>query len=204
MRDIKRRKNAIDGRQALIDATLLCLANHGYQKSTVRKIAETANVTSGLLKHYFVNKAELMLASYDYFQSSALEVYTAEAEKSGEDPLVALEAFIRSLFYYNNDKGRHQMKIWVCFLELVMTDQNIAKKQAEHYELMIDIYIEFMHKVFLIKNKALDQSEAKELALGVNSIVDGLWLECSLNPDRITSEHALEIALKFIHKNILH
>jgi len=47
-------------RTALLDATIDCLAEEGYAKTTTRRIAERAHVTPGALQHHFSTRAELL------------------------------------------------------------------------------------------------------------------------------------------------
>src|SRR5271155_2174679 len=47
-------------REALLDATIDCLAEEGYAKTTTRRIAERAHVTPGALQHHFSTRAELL------------------------------------------------------------------------------------------------------------------------------------------------
>jgi AcrR family transcriptional regulator len=47
-------------RTALLDAAVDCLAEEGYAKTTKRRIAERAGVSSGALQHHFASKAELL------------------------------------------------------------------------------------------------------------------------------------------------
>src|ERR1039458_7346061 len=47
-------------RAALLDATVDCLAEEGYAKTTTRRIAERAGVTPGALQHHCATRAELL------------------------------------------------------------------------------------------------------------------------------------------------
>jgi AcrR family transcriptional regulator len=47
-------------RMALLDASIECLVEEGYAKTTTRRIAERAGVTPGALQHHFASKAELL------------------------------------------------------------------------------------------------------------------------------------------------
>ena len=47
-------------RRALLDATIDCLAEEGYAKTTTRRVAERAGVTPGALQHHFATRAELL------------------------------------------------------------------------------------------------------------------------------------------------
>ena len=47
-------------RTALLDATIDCVVEEGYSRTTTRRIAERAGVTPGALQHHFATKAELV------------------------------------------------------------------------------------------------------------------------------------------------
>ena len=194
--------NRTRGRQRLIDATLQCLAEHGYHGSSVRKIAESAGVTAGLLKYYFDGKAELMVESYRHFKRSAFMVYMFDAANAGPDPARRLEAFVRSIFIFNADADRRQMKIWVSFLEPVITNPQVSTVQSEIYELFVQELSGIVTNVYADRGETLSSNSARKIAIGINSVIDGLWLECSLNPSRMTPEEALEIALDLVGARI--
>jgi AcrR family transcriptional regulator len=50
-------------RQRILAATMRCVAELGYSRTTIRQIARTAGVTSANLYNYFPNKAELVAAA---------------------------------------------------------------------------------------------------------------------------------------------
>lgn len=47
-------------RAALLDATIACLVEEGYARTTTRRVAERAGVTPGALQHHFPSKADLV------------------------------------------------------------------------------------------------------------------------------------------------
>ena len=40
-------------RQAIVDAAMVCFARQGYAQTTIRHIATEANISTGLMYHYF-------------------------------------------------------------------------------------------------------------------------------------------------------
>ena len=185
------------GRQRLIEAALISLAEHGYHRSSVRKITETAGVTPGLLRHYFDGKAELLVESYRHFKRSALDLHLDEAAKAGTDPIRQLETFTRSILFFN-DVDRKQMNIWVSFLESVITNTRISAVQAENYDRSIGALSVWITRIHAGRGEHLSPDQVRRLAIGVYSVIDGVWLECSLDPLRMTPEEALNIALDMI------
>ena len=163
----------------------------------MRKITETAGVTPGLLRYYFDGKADLLAEAYSHFRRSALNVYLDEAAAVGADPVEQLKAFTRSCLFFNA-ANTEQMKIWVSFLESVITDPNISAAQAAIHDRFIDAVSVWVTRICADRGESLTPDQARRLAIGVFSVIDGVWLECSLNPTRMTSDEALEIALDMI------
>lgn len=187
----------VSGHQRLVEATLSSLAKHGYRRTTVQRIAEIAGVTPGLVTHYFDGKDELLFEAYRHFTDSALAVYLAEADKAEPDPVGRLGAFVRSILFFDAGNAE-QMRIRAGFVDLVITDPDASAVQAATYERCIREIGNCVVRIRRLRGDSLSADAARKLALGINSVIDGVWLECSLNPSRMTPEEALDIALDMI------
>lgn len=70
-------------RQRIVTATIRCVAELGYSRTTIREIARTAGVTSANLYNYFPNKAELVAAAIAARAEIALPRLRRAAERPG-------------------------------------------------------------------------------------------------------------------------
>jgi TetR/AcrR family transcriptional repressor of bet genes len=52
-------------REALVEATLNCLKQHGHEGVSVRRISAAAGVSIGLINHHFPSKAGLVAEAYE-------------------------------------------------------------------------------------------------------------------------------------------
>ncbi len=191
-------RNRAIQRGNFIEATLVCIAEDGYHGTTVRKIADAAGVSAGLVKHYFSGKDELVAESYRHIAESALKHSIFESAKAGSDPEKRLAAFVRAFFFPAESSDRRQMRIWVSFWGLVITDATVAKVQAETYLLYRQELSKLINEVNSAKGIELSEDIVHGIAMGVNAIVDGLWLECCINPEILNPSEATRIALEFI------
>ena len=189
---------ASPGRQRLIEATLDSLAENGYRGSSVRRITTTAGVSLGLVQHHFNGRDGLIRASYRHFRQSAVMAYIAEAKNAGPDPARRLEAFARTILLRRADAGRKLMKTWISFLEPVISDPEVSAIQSEVYDIYVQELSQCVEQMFANRGEPLDPEAVRKLAIGIYSLLDGLWLECALNPSRMTPDEALEIALDLI------
>ena len=188
-------------RQRLIDAALECLAAGGYQNTSVRTITKVAGVTPGLLRYYFEDKSSLMLEAFRQFKGEALAVYLQAAADAGPEPAAQLEAFTQSVLFFNV-ADRNRMNMWLSFQELVVTDEEVAAAQAAIYDHFLEALAGWIADIHAGRGEELEPAAVRKLAIGVNSVIDGVCLECSLNPSRMTPGEALEIALDMIGKRL--
>ncbi|MGB3476663.1 MAG: TetR/AcrR family transcriptional regulator [Mycobacterium sp.] len=70
-------------RQRIIAATIACVAELGYARTTIRQIASTAGVTSANIYNYFPNKAELVAAAIAARAEIALPRLRRAAQRPG-------------------------------------------------------------------------------------------------------------------------
>lgn len=182
--------NATDGRSRLLEAALSCIADDGYQGTTVRKIAERAQVTAGLVRHHFAGKDALLVETYRHINQRALARMADAVQACDNDVGRALDTAIRA-FFPEDLRNPHQMRIMVVFWGLVLTSPEIAKIQKETNAAFQ------VHLVQLIERYLAPRDDAAEVANGIIAIADGLWLECCLNPGRMTPEQAVNIAIRF-------
>lgn len=60
-----------------------CVAEVGYSRATIRRIASDAQMTSGSLYHYFPNKTELIEATFNEVAELINERFRAAARRDG-------------------------------------------------------------------------------------------------------------------------
>jgi AcrR family transcriptional regulator len=68
-------------RETLINATLVCLTELGFSKTTVTEICREAGLTRGALLHHFPAKNDLVVAAYISWLEDKLQRLTAQVNK---------------------------------------------------------------------------------------------------------------------------
>ena len=57
---MKRRQKALARREQIVEAAVRLFAQHGFDGTSTRQIAQEVNITEGLIFHYFPTKADLL------------------------------------------------------------------------------------------------------------------------------------------------
>jgi AcrR family transcriptional regulator len=73
---------------AILDAARAAFAEFGYERSTIRRIAEAAGVDPGLVMHYYGSKQQLFALAAQY---AAVEVPDGSAQEMADSVLAMLE-----------------------------------------------------------------------------------------------------------------
>lgn len=100
-------------RARLIEATITCLARHGYQATTTRRVAEIASVSLGALAHHFPSRLELITGALDEVSHRmylGLPAAVDARSGPGQDPAQVLDA-LWSLF--SGDLFTVWAKVWL-------------------------------------------------------------------------------------------
>ncbi|MDG1996457.1 MAG: TetR family transcriptional regulator C-terminal domain-containing protein [Emcibacteraceae bacterium] len=190
-------KTNSDKKQLFIDATICSLANHGYKGTTVRQIAKYAGLTPGLLTHYYEGKEVLIAESYKYLSQRFLDDFHRSIEGGEKDPIKALRTFFKNIFGPDN-LGSSFLRIWLSFWTLTLTEPSLRKTHKEIQSQYILSIEKLLNAAYKLNDVGKSPKNSHELAIGIMAILDGLWLECCLDPDALSQNDNLKIAYNFV------
>jgi TetR/AcrR family transcriptional regulator, transcriptional repressor of bet genes len=190
-------KSNPDKKQVFIDATVCSLANHGYKGTTVRQIAKYAGLAPGLLTHYYDGKEMLIAESYKYLSQRFLDDFQRSIDDGEKDPIKSLTIFFKNIFKPDN-LGTPFLRVWLSFWTLTLSEPELRithKEIQAHYVLSIE---KLLNAAYSLKNINMSPNDTHELAIGIMALLDGLWLECCLNPDALSQNDNLKILYNFV------
>ncbi|MEZ5758232.1 MAG: TetR family transcriptional regulator C-terminal domain-containing protein [Emcibacteraceae bacterium] len=189
-----------DKKQLFIDATICSLANFGYKRTTVRRIAGYAGVAPGLLTHYFKGKEELIAESYKYFSNLFLEEFKAKIAAMDTNPLNALKVYIESTFA-PDDVDPKYLRVWLAFWAITLSEHDLRIAHKEMYQQYIDAIESILKTAYRQQKFSLKGRDTWSLAIGIYALLDGLWLECCLDPEGFSQRKSLDTAYQFIESS---
>src|SRR5580693_4380266 len=93
-----RREPPVARREALVEATLVCLRRFGHEGMSVRQISAQAGVSAGLINHHFPSITTLVAAAYDTLATSLLHSTRRQAHDLTKSPRERLRRFFEASF----------------------------------------------------------------------------------------------------------
>ncbi|WP_199555200.1 transcriptional regulator BetI [Sandaracinobacteroides hominis] len=178
-------------RQSLIEACAAGLAEDGATGVSVRSICARAGVSPGLLRHYFAGIDELIAATYVHVAAQVSEALATAVEAAGGDPRARLSAYVTGSFA-PPISAPELLATWLAFWSLVKTRPDIAALHRQIYTASLSELEE------LLRAAGAPAAEARTAAIAVTALVDGLWLELSLDAGAFTSADACAMAERWL------
>lgn len=190
-------KNNEDKKQLFIDAAICSLANHGYKGTTVRQIAKYAGVTPGLLTHYYIGKEVLIAESYKYLATQFLDDFQNKINEGMDNPISALRGFFQNIFAPEN-LGKRYLRVWLAFWTLTLTEESLRNTHSDIYKEYTKSLENILRSAYIHNEQDPSKKNLRSLAVGILAMLDGLWLECCLDPDALSKNDNLGIIYEFV------
>ena len=178
------RESAYARRADLIEATAACLAEQGLAGTNVRAICARAGVSPGLLRHYFAGIDDLVAATYQATSDRMDAIFAAAVEGAGESPRARLSAYLTASFRAPVTDPE-LLGAWTAFWALARSDARMAAIHADSYAGYRARLADLL--------AACGAADAERLAILLTAMVDGLWLELSLDATSFGADAAAEM-----------
>ena len=184
-------------RQDLITATLDCISELGLQGATVREVATRAGVTPGLIRHYFSSKDQMLQAAYREVMTGMTSKVADAADKGQSSARARLHDFIVANLTPPVADGR-ALSLWAAFISHVRVDPDFAEIHRESYLAFRSVLEALVADVLTEAGPAADTKRCQELAIAINGVIDGLWLEGTLVGDLFSETPLPGIAVRSV------
>jgi AcrR family transcriptional regulator len=179
-------------RSELTDAAARLIARAGIEAATMRDVAAEAGLTTGALTHYFADKRELMLRT---FQASLERRRALRAGRDPHDPRGALVAALEGALPLDDDRRRHWM-VTIAFCSQAVGDAELAAAQRDAYREFRGHVTELVRRCRLASGRA-----SSRLAERLIAVADGVAVQALFDPETWTPRHqraALHAALRAV------
>ena len=160
-------------REALLDATVACLVELGYARTTVQEIAARAGVSRGAQQHHFTTKAELMTAALEHLFARLIGEMTTAAETLPPGPERVAKGIDLLWEAYSGTLSTAAVELWVA-----------ARTDAELRETLRPVDRALGHATLQLYRQAtgadLPEAEVETLMLLSVNLVRGLALDAMM------------------------
>jgi len=167
-------------RAELTEATARLIARSGIESATMREVAAEAGWTTGALTHYFADKRELLLTT---FQTSLANRRSQRPTDADADPAVQLRASLEGALPLDEARRRHWM-VTIAFCAHAAGDAELAAAQSAAYREFRDHVAELAARCRLTDKRNAQAYAERLIAVADGIAVQALFDEHSWSSDR--------------------
>jgi TetR/AcrR family transcriptional regulator, transcriptional repressor of bet genes len=183
-------------REELIAATLACLKKFGHDGVSVRRISAEAGVSMGLINHHFHGIDALLATAYESLANRLLSRSREPALAIGGEPLKSLHAFFAASFE-PEALDPALFRTWLVFWSLVPHAPKLhAVRERAYAETRATLETLLTR---LKRAPGVPAFKVSPAAIGLSALMDGLWVELSLNPTSFAPSQAVSLCDDWIH-----
>ena len=179
----------------LVQATMAVIDRVGLHSASIALISKEAGVSTGIINHYFGGKHGLLEETMrEILRQLSVTITKALKELPANAHQQRINAIINGNFVGYQAENK-VAKTWLAFWSYSMHDAQLKRLQRVNEKRLIS------H--LLIELKALLEPEQAELvAHGIASLIDGIWLRGTLNPEGIDANKARAIINDYLDKQL--
>ncbi|MDX6657523.1 MAG: hypothetical protein QOH62_2316 [Solirubrobacteraceae bacterium] len=164
-------------REALLDATIVCLVEDGYANTTTARVAERAGVSRGAHLHHFQTRSALVAAAVEHLRVRRAEELFAAADALPPGPERIAEGLDLLWSSYSSPLFQGALDLW-----------SAGRTDAELREHLVAIERDFDRQTLQLARRlfpdAAERPEFERLIEFAISAIRGLTLLDTLHPGR--------------------
>lgn len=151
-------------KKKILDVVIEEFAVKGYDKASTNSIVNKAGISKGILFHYFGNKKNLFLYTFDYCITNLIDKYYSLKEVESED---IFERFMRISIRKMKIIQEEPVMNKLVFSAISNMPESLKQELTERYNTYCSKYLpEFFEKIDTSKfRKEIDSQKAIELVM---------------------------------------
>lgn len=187
-----RRESPEKRREALVQAAIRCLGEGGMSAFRLERICAEANVSLGLINHYFPSKTDLLSAVYQAAFYDDINKIINQARETGTDTAseraLASPAEKRLCDVVDAMVDPAYLKpatltVWLALWSEIVTNPQLKQEHRVLYRQFLQACTRLIQAVADERRREID---ATEVARNLIALIDGLFLERALDSRALT------------------
>jgi AcrR family transcriptional regulator len=185
----RKRLKPEERRLKIIEATLTCLSRDGAEGTSLRSVCREIGVAPSLVTHFFVRWHDLLVAAYDLLVEAFMTKLAPVVEAAYPTARGRMDAVIRA--YLSTDwAGDSSIGASIAFWQLSRSVPDLKVSFTRYLEGRRSL---LKAALAAMVTEAGAEMDVTLLTTAFMLMLDGVWLEISVNPGHIAESGAHEM-----------
>lgn len=186
----RRTASKAERRRQLIEATIECIAKSGFSDTTLSAVSKQAGLSQGIINLHFETKDSLLLETLRFIADDYKAAWMDAIARAGPSSADRLKALIEADFS-KQVCDRRKLAVWFAFWGEAKSRPKYLKICQERDQ----VYIEMLEQTCAELGSDYEDINPTRVAAGIDSMVEGLWLDILMGYSHMTREDALAVCL---------
>ena len=169
-----RPSNKEERRAQIIEGLQIAMAEQGYEKASIPRIAKAAGLSSVLIHYHFKTKQEILVALINNLNNAAQDRFNRYLEQA-TTPTERLHAYIDAALALGADSDTTAVSAWVIISAEAVRQEEVQKIYQESVQTNISQIEALLDEVKNEKALSLTKKEIKELASMILASIEGCY-----------------------------
>ncbi|WP_291729678.1 TetR family transcriptional regulator C-terminal domain-containing protein [Leisingera sp. F5] len=193
----KRDQNREQNRRALIEAVLDSVAEKGISETSVSEIIQRAGLSRGMIHLHFGGKDNLVHAAVQHSSEDYYDGLDALLQTAGSSPQEQIEMIVRGDLS-ERVLNRRNVSIWYAFRGEARNRKAIAEYSDTRDERLRGMIHNAFTRIVCESDTPAPSEAARDATHGTLALLEGMWTDFLLHPDRFDREEASRIIFRFL------
>ncbi len=181
-------------RRRIIETTLACLARHGAEGTTLRSVCREMGVAPSLITHFFDGWHDLLFAAYEMLAEQFVSQLSPLLEQTFASERARMDELIRR-YLCTDWVGENTVAANIALWQLSRSVVDLREPFSRCLEDRTRVLREALARLADEAGATIDTDEMTTCFI---LMLDGVWLELSLNPGNIVEERARQLCWSWI------
>lgn len=182
-------------RVQLMEATIDCIAAHGFSDLTLADVAKGAGLSVGIVNFYFKSKDQLLIETLRHLVDDYIQQTNDNIRNAGQSAAAQIDAAIDSDFH-RAIANRKKVTVWYAFWGETRWRPEFLKICQQ----ITDTFHAETRDLFarLIAEGGYADLDPDIVARGFDAMIDGLWLDMLINPKSVDRDAAKRVLRTYL------
>jgi TetR/AcrR family transcriptional regulator, transcriptional repressor of bet genes len=179
----------------LMEATIDCIAAHGFADLTLADVAKAAGLSVGIVNFYFRSKDVLLIETLRHLVADYVKQTNENIRSAGTTAAAQIDAMIESDFH-RTIANRKRVTVWYAFWGETRWRPEFLKICQQ----LSDSFHDETRAAFarLIAEGGYSDIDPDLVARGFDAMIDGLWLDMLINPKAVERDAAKQVVRTYL------
>ncbi|CAN5776955.1 TetR/AcrR family transcriptional regulator [soil metagenome] len=183
-------------RREVLDATWRVIAREGLDATTIRRIAQEAGYSNGVLAHYFTNKEDILVSAHKLAFARARERIVRAT--NGVEGIAALRLAIFEALPLDEERSL-EAQVDVSFLGQAVGNTYLREIRSASNAESRSLWASFVAQAQGTGEISADE-DSELIVDEILAVVESLSVEAIINPERMTPAHQTTLVERFLQR----